>query len=718
MIHRRRLAAALLSFSLMFTAVCPAFPAFGAAWQKSMNGSYIASDGSAITGVLSRGIDVSHWKQSINWNAVAADDVQFVMLGTRYNNDVDPYFSTNAIGAYNAGLKVGAYIYSYATTTAAAEAEADFVLNLIKDYPISYPVVIDVESTEMSSLTPTQLASVINAFCKKIETAGYYPMLYTNDYWIANKIDMNKVPYDVWIARYNVKPAYSNAALWQATNEGQVNGISGNVDINFAFKDLSQKIPANRWRLINDKWYYYKNYIMQTGWIHDGQSWYYMNSDGTQYKGWLLLDNDYYYLLPTTGQMQTGWVKIEDTWYYLKADGRMANEWIQVDGKYYYMLNGAMVTGWLRIGTDYYYLKGDGSMVTGWRKMDGAYYFFNTDGRLIRGWANIDGKYYYMKSDGTMVTGWQTIDNAAYYFNPDGDLATQWTKIDNNWYYFNTDGRMMTGWIQLNGKYYYLHTDGRMVTGWQSDGTNKYYMDPSSGQMAVGWKQINNVWYYFNTSGHMLTGWLNDNGKYYYLNPSDGKMVANGSFTINNVNYTFDKSGACLNEASAIDGGSAGSVYSTPTETMGNQTSVNMGMAPGSSSTGQTAAAPGNASSWNTAPGNTGMQAGNNGMSAGNTNISTPGGNSVTVTSPGNTSSVNSQFTNGSTAGPGGTTSQNSYPSSAPGSTSQNTSSATWPGGTTSGNTSGTTSGGASAPGTPSSDSGSGLKSYQTGGPK
>ena len=103
-----------------------------------------------------------------------------------------------------------------------AEAEADFVLNLIKDYPISYPVVIDVESSEMSTLTPAKLADVINAFCKKIETAGYYPMLYTNDYWLSNKIDMSKVHYDVWVARYDVKPAYAGAALWQATNQGQV----------------------------------------------------------------------------------------------------------------------------------------------------------------------------------------------------------------------------------------------------------------------------------------------------------------------------------------------------------------------------------------------------------------------------------------------------------------------------------------------------------------
>ena len=129
---------------------------------------------------------------------------------------------------------------------------------------------------------------------------------------------------------------------------------------------------------------------------------------------------------------------------------------------------------------------------------------------------------------------------------------------------------MMTGWLQLDGRYYYLHTDGRMVTGWQSDGTHKYYMDKTSGKMAVGWKQIDGAWYYFNPSGHMVTGWVKDNGKYYYMNPSDGKMISNGSYAINNINYTFDNSGVCLNEASAIDGGSAGSVYSPPSGNSGN----------------------------------------------------------------------------------------------------------------------------------------------------
>ena len=683
MIHRRRLAAALLSFSIAFSAVYPAIPAM-AAWEKGANGSYVGSDGSALTGIVSRGIDVSHWKQTINWTAVAADDIQFVMLGTRYNNDVDPYFSANATGAFNAGLKVGAYIYSYATTTEMAEAEADFVLKLIKDYPISYPVVMDVESSEMSSLTPAKLADVINAFCKKIETAGYYPMLYTNDYWLSNKIDMSRVHYDVWVARYNVKPAYAGAALWQATNQGQVNGISGSVDINFAFKNFSEKIPANRWRLINNQWYYYKNYIKQTGWVNDGQSWYYLNPDGTQYKGWLLLDNEYYYLLPKTGQMQTGWVQIENKWYYLKPDGRMAREWMQLDGKYYYLLDGVMVTGWLRIGNDYYYMKGDGSMVTGWRKMDGAYYYFAGDGKLVRGWESIDGKYYFMKTDGTMVTGWQTIDNTAYYFNTDGSLATKWTKINNDWYYFGTDGKMLTGWIQLDGGYYYLHTDGRMVTGWQSDGTNKYYMDTSSGKMAVGWKKLNGAWYYFNPSGHMITGWLKVDGKYYYLNPSDGKMISNGSYSINNINYTFDQDGVCQNEASAIDGGSAGSVYSSTSGSSNTGNGITVANPNSSSST------PGSSASYGTsvAPGSTGNNTGTMGS-----NFGTPSGTSGTPGNPGS-----SFGTSGTPGNPGSSSGTSGTPGN-PGSSSG-------------------TSGTPGNSGSTANSASGGLKEYQTGGPK
>lgn len=202
-------------------------------WSRQSSGVYQLVDGTTISGVVARGIDVSHWQGKIDWKAVAADDVKFVMLGTRSQGRPDPTFDYNAKSAYNEGIALGAYIYSYATTVSQAEAEADFVLNLIKDYPISYPIAFDAEDEQtLGKLPKSQIAAIILAFTKKIRAAGYYPIIYANDYWIASKLDLNALAgIDIWVARYNKKHAYANPVMWQATETGKVNGIKGNVEI-------------------------------------------------------------------------------------------------------------------------------------------------------------------------------------------------------------------------------------------------------------------------------------------------------------------------------------------------------------------------------------------------------------------------------------------------------------------------------------------------------
>ena len=93
------------------------------AWKK-VNGVYQMPDGSSIQNVLARGIDVSRWQGEINWSQVAADDVSFVMLGTRSKGAVDPYFHRNIQQASAAGVKVGVYIYSLATTVEMADRKS------------------------------------------------------------------------------------------------------------------------------------------------------------------------------------------------------------------------------------------------------------------------------------------------------------------------------------------------------------------------------------------------------------------------------------------------------------------------------------------------------------------------------------------------------------------------------------------------------------------
>ena len=392
------------------------------AWKK-VNGVYQMPDGSAINNVLFRGIDVSRWQGDINWSQVAADDVSFVMLGTRSKGAVDPYFHRNIQQASAAGVKVGVYIYSLAMTPEMAVEEANFVLNLIHDYPVSYPVAFDMEDSTQGTLSKDELAAIANAFCGRISEAGYYPVIYANDNWLANKLDMSKMNYPVWVARYSAKPAYQNPVMWQATSTGAVNGISGNVDIDFQFKDFTSVIPANTWRTINGQTYYYQNYAKQkNNWIQDDGAWYYMNGDGLVSKGWLNQSGKSYYLDDTTGKMITGWKSDSGKWYYFGSSGALSKGWINDNGTWYYSSqDGVMQTGWLDDGGERYYLKGSGAMATGWREMDGAWYYFEGSGRMAKGVIDVGGLHYYMDpSTGRMAAG-TTVDIGGVAYTADGN---------------------------------------------------------------------------------------------------------------------------------------------------------------------------------------------------------------------------------------------------------------------------------------------------------
>ena len=437
------------------------------AWKK-VNGVYQMPDGSAINNVLFRGIDVSRWQGDINWSQVAADDVSFVMLGTRSKGAVDPYFHRNIQQASAAGVKVGVYIYSLAMTPEMAVEEANFVLNLIHDYPVSYPVAFDMEDSTQGTLSKDELAAIANAFCGRISEAGYYPVIYANDNWLANKLDMSKMNYPVWVARYSAKPAYQNPVMWQATSTGAVNGISGNVDIDFQFKDFTSVIPANTWRTINGQTYYYQNYAKQkNNWIQDDGAWYYMNGDGLVSKGWLNQSGKSYYLDDTTGKMITGWKSDSGKWYYFGSSGALSKGWINDNGTWYYSnQDGVMQTGWLDDGGRRYFLEGNGAMAKGWTSQNGKWYYLDSSGALSRGWINDNGTWYYSSQDGVMQTGWLDDGGERYYLKGSGAMATGWREMDGAWYYFEGSGRMAKGVIDVGG----LH----------------YYMDPSTGRMAAG----------------------------------------------------------------------------------------------------------------------------------------------------------------------------------------------------------------------------------------
>lgn len=392
-----------------------------------------------------KGVDVSAWQGTIDWNKVKAFgiDYAFIRLGhskDAYTVDLDTYFHQNMNNAYAAGIPVGVYYYSKATTEQQAVREAQFVIDNITGHTVSYPIAFDLEDSSQQGLSKTELGKIAKAFCDEIKRAGYTPMIYMNEYWYKNCVDMSYLAgIERWIARYSYHYDESiTRGIWQCGSTGRVSGISGNVDIDFSYKDYT-KIVTPRTKPVSG----YVKFI--PGWKSSSYGWWYQNMDGSYPANkWEYIDNKWYWF-NSSGYMTTGWQYVGNTWYYMNGSG-------------------ARQTGWQYLGRTWYYLDKNGAMLTGWQNINGIWYYMNSSGAMLTGWVYSGGKWYYLNRSGAMTTGWQYIGGNWYYMNGSGAMHTGWLQIGNTWYYLYPSGKMAVGRCRIGGRYYYFNSSGR----WQS----------------------------------------------------------------------------------------------------------------------------------------------------------------------------------------------------------------------------------------------------------
>lgn len=203
------------------------------------------------------GIDVSVYQGEIDWKAVKDAGFEFVMIRCGNRGYVtglmveDANFKRNVEGALKAGLKVGVYYFSQALSMDEALDEANFVVDILEGYDITFPVAFDWEvvidpdgdTARTAYIEPDQLTNNFLVFAQRLELEGYTPVIYSNKKTTVWKYDLARIKdYDIWYADYNDTPGLPyKFEMWQYSSKGEVPGINGAVDLNICFKDYSKK---------------------------------------------------------------------------------------------------------------------------------------------------------------------------------------------------------------------------------------------------------------------------------------------------------------------------------------------------------------------------------------------------------------------------------------------------------------------------------------------
>lgn len=195
------------------------------------------------------GIDVSKYQGNIDWAKVAKDGVRFAILraGSQDNNGpyVDPYFEKNYTGAKAAGLKVGAYVFTYGKTEEEQNKELNVWLPALEGKTFDYPVFVDVEANQLAGLS--NLTNLVKRMMDILDQKGFVPGWYSFTNFINANIDATVLKdYPLWVADYRNSLGYSgDHMMWQYSNSGTIDGISGDVDLNLDYSGICDDSAAD-----------------------------------------------------------------------------------------------------------------------------------------------------------------------------------------------------------------------------------------------------------------------------------------------------------------------------------------------------------------------------------------------------------------------------------------------------------------------------------------
>lgn len=208
-------------------------------------------------------IDISYVQKNVDFNKVKADGIGGVIIRCGFRGyetaklQEDSQYQTHIKNAHKAGLPVGVYFFTQAINEKEGREEADYAISLVQKMgiPLSYPLGIDTEyvtkedkddpEPRANGISKAKRTEAIKGFCERCLERGYTPMIYASLLWFDEKLDMSKLPYDIWCAQWGSKCDYKGSVvMWQYSSNGSVSGISGRVDMNHCYIQPTPNPPT------------------------------------------------------------------------------------------------------------------------------------------------------------------------------------------------------------------------------------------------------------------------------------------------------------------------------------------------------------------------------------------------------------------------------------------------------------------------------------------
>ena len=193
-----------------------------------------------------KGIDVSGSQGNIEWTTLKEKtDTKFtiIKLGNIYDEDenyIDSKFEKNYKECIKNNIPVGVYVYNYCNSIETLKRGANWVLEVLNKRALNLPVYLDMEDKTIVSEGKEALTNQCNEFAKILTNAGYEAGVYANLNWFENYLEAKEFNSNisVWVAQYYKECEYEGKYdIWQYSSSGKVDGISGNVDMNYLYNE-------------------------------------------------------------------------------------------------------------------------------------------------------------------------------------------------------------------------------------------------------------------------------------------------------------------------------------------------------------------------------------------------------------------------------------------------------------------------------------------------